>query len=188
MIVELVKKCRSIRRFDESRKITRDELLDLVDLGRVTASGANKQPLKYLVYADQKSNDAIYPHTSWAGYLTDWDGPVEGERPVAYIVMLLDTEISETVDCDHGIAAQTIALAAMERGIGCCMISALKRVPLKRDLGITEQYKVQLVLALGYPAESVVLEEARDGDIKYWRDDSDVHHVPKRPLDEVVLN
>jgi len=188
MLAELVRKTRSIRRFDQSRRISRETLRELVDLARITASGSNKQPLKYMLFDDSADTDRIFPLTAWAGYLPDWPGPEEGERPAAYILILLDKEISETVDCDHGIAAQTIALAAMEKGIGTCMIGSIKRVPLRREFAIPDRYEIKLILALGYPVETVVLDEIKDGDVKYWRDENRVHHVPKRSLDEVIIN
>jgi nitroreductase len=189
MFRELVRKNRSIRRFHQDRPISREVLLELVEMARVTASGANKQSLKYLLYCDAEDNENIYPHTSWAGYLPDWPGPDKGERPVAYIVILNDTVIQENVDCDQGIAAQTIALGAADMGIGCCMLSALKRIPLRRDLEIPDQYQIKLVLALGYPKEEVVIEQVGDdGEVKYWRDKDSVHHVPKRSIEEIVLN
>ena len=120
--------------------------------------------------------------------MRSWSGPAEGERPSAYIVILGDTEISKSSGCDHGIAAQSIMLGATERGLGGCMIGSIKRDALRETLEIPERYEIQLVLALGKPAETVVLEDVGpDGDIKYYRDDEDVHHVPKRPLDELIL-
>lgn len=188
MFADLVRKCRSIRRFKQNESISRETLLELVDLGRLSASGSNQQPLKYWLSADPETNEKLFTALAWAGYLKDWPGPEEGERPAAYIVMLGDTEIKNAFDIDLGIAGQTIALAAAEKGIGTCMMSLLKRDIIREALGIPERYEILMVLAHGYPAEEVVLEEAgEDGDIKYWRDEKGVHHVPKRPLDEVVL-
>ena len=125
---------------------------------------------------------------AWAGYLRAWPGPAEGERPSAYIVILGDTEIRKTFGCDHGIAAQSIMLGATERGLGGCMIGSIKKNALRETLEIPERYEIQLVLALGKPAETVVLEDVGpDGDIKYYRDEADVHHVPKRSLDDLIL-
>ncbi|MFL7792799.1 MAG: nitroreductase family protein, partial [Anaerolineae bacterium] len=124
----------------------------------------------------------------WAGYLKDWKGPEEGERPAAYIVILGDTEISQDFGCDHGIAAQSIMLGATEAGLGGCMLGTLDRDELRQVLQIPERYEILLVLALGKPKEQVVIEEVGpDGDIRYWRDSEGVHHVPKRPFAEVIL-
>ena len=120
--------------------------------------------------------------------MRSWSGPAEGERPSAYIVILGDTEISKSFGCDHGIAAQSIMLGATERGLGGCMIGSIKKNALRETLEIPERYEIQLVLALGKPAETVVLEDVGpDGDIKYYRDEADVHHVPKRSLDDLIL-
>ena len=120
--------------------------------------------------------------------MRSWSGPAEGERPSAYIVILGDTEIRKSFGCDHGIAAQSIMLGATERGLGGCMIGSIKRDALRETLEIPERYEIQLVLALGKPAETVVLEDVGpDGSIKYYRDEEDAHHVPKRSLDELIL-
>ena len=120
--------------------------------------------------------------------MSRWSGPAEGERPAAYIVILGDTELARGFGCDHGIAAQSIMLGATERGLGGCMIGSIDRPELRQVLDIPERYEILLVLALGKPAETVVLEDVGpDGDIKYYRDDEDVHHVPKRSLDELIL-
>jgi nitroreductase len=90
---------------------------------------------------------------------------------------------------DQGIAAQTIMLAATERGLGGCIMSNVQRTRLKQALNIPEKYDILLVLAIGKPKETVVIEEISDGeDIKYWRDPAAVHHVPKRKLADVVIN
>jgi nitroreductase len=185
---DLVLKNRSYRRFEESRAITREELLGLVDLARQCASGGNKQPLKYLLSHDSETNAKIFPSLKWAGALKDWDGPVEGERPSAYILILVDKEIASSPGCDHGIAAQTIHLGAVEAGLGGCMLGAIDRGALRADLAIPERYDISLALALGRPSETVVIDPVGpDGDTTYSRDANDVHHVPKRSLEQIVV-
>ncbi|HUT25421.1 MAG TPA: nitroreductase family protein [Sumerlaeia bacterium] len=189
MLRDLVLINRSCRRFYEDEKISCETLRKLVDLARHTASGANLQPLKYILSCDPEKNAKIFPCAVWAGYLTDWPGPAEGERPSAYIVILLDTTVSKSAGCDHGIAAQTILLGAAERGLGGCMIGSIKRDELRRTLRIPDPYDVLLIVALGKPKEKVVIDPVGpDGGIEYWRDAEDVHHVPKRSLDEIIID
>ena len=188
MLADLIRKNRSCRRFRQDVPVDMGTLGCLVNLARLSASGANRQPLKYILSSDPEMNARIFPHTRWAGYLKDWKGPEEGERPAAYIVILGDTEISQDFGCDHGIAAQSIMLGATEAGLGGCMLGTLDRDELRQVLQIPERYEILLVLALGKPKEQVVIEEVGpDGDIRYWRDSEGVHHVPKRPFAEVIL-
>ena len=188
MLKELVHKSRSYRRFDQDVAVERETLRELVDLARHSPAAANRQPLKYILSCDAETNGRIFPHTRWAGALRDWPGPVEGEWPAAYIVILGDTEISKGFGCDHGIAAQSIMLGATEKGLGGCMLGALDRPKLREVLSIPEQYEILLVLALGKPVEKVVIEDLPpDGSINYWRDETSVHHVPKRSLDDIIL-
>ena len=184
---ELILKNRSFRRFHQDVSIDETTLKELVDLGRLSASGGNQQSLKYLISATPERNALIFPHLAWAGYLKGWGGPVEGERPAAYILILGDTAIIKSSGVDHGIAAQSILLGAAERGLGGCMIGSIQREPLRQALKLAERYEILLVLALGKPEETVVLETVKEDDIRYWRDEHGVHHVPKRSLKDVLL-
>jgi nitroreductase len=163
-------------------------LTNLVDLGRQSASGANLQPLKYILATDPQINERIFKTLGWAAYLKDWPGPRPGERPSAYIIVLHDTRITKNIDCDHGIASQSILLGARELGLAGCMLGAVNRKQLRNSLNIDPELKIMLVLAIGKPNEQAILEVVGpDGDIRYWRDNNQVHHVPKRSLDEIVI-
>lgn len=189
MLRDLVLENRSYRRFYQDEPVSTDTLRELVDLARLSASGSNLQPLKYIVSDDPVGNERIFPHLAWAGYLKDWPGPAEGERPAAYIVILGDTHIRTSFGCDHGIAAQSILLGAVERGLGGCMIGSVAQKALREALDIPAHLDILLVIALGKPRETVVLEPVGpDGDIKYWRDADGVHHVPKRALEEIIVS
>jgi nitroreductase len=188
VIRDLIPKNRSYRRFYEEVDIKLETLRELVDLARLSASAGNMQPLKYILSCDPQKNSLIFPHLGWATYLTDWPGPREGERPSAYIIILGDTEISQSFGCDHGIAAQSILLGAAEKGLGGCMVGSIQRQGLRKALEVAPRYEILLVLALGKPKEAVVIETVgSSGDIKYWRDNEGVHHVPKRPLAELII-
>lgn len=189
MIRELVIQNRTYRRFYQEVTVEHQILRELVDLARLSASAANLQPLKYILSCEPQKNALIFPHLGWAGYLKDWQGPCKGERPSAYIIILNDTRISQSSGCDHGIAAQSILLGATEKGLGGCMIGTVQRQKLHKALDIPSRYEILLVLALGKPKEQVEIE-ALDGtdDIKYWRDSDGKHHVPKRQLDDIILD
>lgn len=178
---------RSYRRFDESYSISMQTLEELVDLSRYGASGRNAQPLKYILSNAPASNELIFPALAWAAYLKDWPGPSKGERPSAYLVMLLDKNISEQPFCDHGISAQTILLGAVEKGLGGCILMSIKKDLLRDALQIPPSMEILMVIALGKPVEKVVIEPMpANGDFKYWRDEQGIHHVPKRSLEEII--
>ncbi len=187
MLKDLVLKTRSYRRFKQT-PIREGTLRLLVDLGRLAASGGNKQPLKFIISCDPETNARIFPCTLWAALIKDWSGPAQGERPTGYIIILHDLEVSRNEGLDHGIAAQNICLGAMERGLGACMIGSIKRDELRAELSIPERYRISLIVALGEPGETVVLEDLKPGgDSAYYRSADGVHHVPKRRLDDVLL-
>jgi nitroreductase len=188
MIEELVRKNRSYRRFRQERPIDPETLRDLVDLARLSASARNLQVLRYVISCDPATNAQIFATLAWAGYLPDWPGPVEGERPAAYIVVLGDPSAGPYLAVDSGLAMQNILLGAVEKGLGGCIVGSVQRKKLGEILMIPEPYEIQFVLALGEPVETVVVEEiGPGGDVKYWRDAQAVHHVPKRRLDDLIL-
>lgn len=184
----LILKNRSYRRFDEAHPISRPDLLEMIDAARISGSARNAQPLKYFLSCDPALNEKIFPHLGWAGYLSDWPGPAPGERPAAYLVQMNDSTLGTNYFCDDGIAAQSILLTAVEKGLGGCIIASVKKEGLAETLELPDHLKIIQVIALGKPAEEVVLEEMQDGDIKYWRDKESVHHVPKRSLEELIIN
>lgn len=188
MIKDLVLKNRSYRRFHQNVPVALETLRELVDLARLSASGANAQPLRYILCHEPQKNATVFGFLGWAAQLKDWPGPAEGERPAAYIVILGDTQIRPSFGVDPGIAAQSMLLGATEKGLGGCLIATVGRDGLRKALDIPARYEILFVLALGKPRETVVVEPLRgEGDIKYWRDGAGVHHVPKRSLDDIIL-
>jgi nitroreductase len=185
---DLVKSSRSRRRFYQDVAIDYGMLKELVDLARLTPSARNQQPLKYILSNTAEKNAMIFSCLSWALDLKGWGGPTESERPSAYIIILGDTEIAKTFGCDHGIAAQTIMLGAVDKGLGGCILASIKKDRLQELLAIPDRYEILLTLALGKPKEQVIIEPVgKNGDVKYWRDSLGVHHVPKRALDDIIV-
>lgn len=184
---QLVVRNRSYRRFEQGTAITKQTLRDLIDLARLSPSAANLQTLRFWLVDHPHS--AMFESLKWANYLKDWDGPVEGERPAAYIVVLCARNCSKFSYIDTGIACQSILLGATEIGLGGCMMAAVDRDKVHKALQIPKEWEIVLVIALGVPAEEVVIENITPGgNIEYWRDERDRHHVPKRELDTLILN
>lgn len=186
MLKDLVTKNRSYRRFYEDVKIERETLEELVELARLSPSAANRQSLRFVLSAGEW-NEKIFECLGWAGYLSDWEGPEEGERPSAYIIVLIDQNIVKKADIDVGIACQSILLGAAEKGLGGCMFGNVNVKKLAEALALPEYLEIALVVALGKPKEMVVIDEVQeDGSIKYWRDEEKTHHVPKRRLKDII--
>ena len=192
MLKDLILKNRSYRRFDQSAIVPMKLLREMVEAARLSGSARNMQPLRYMLFNDSVSCAKIFPMLAWAGYMKEWAGPTEGERPSAYIIQLGNLDLTNDWWCDDGIAAQSMLLTAVEQDFGGCIIGSVQREKLRDLLEIPDQYKIIQVIALGKPAEKVVLDEVKAvgadaGDIKYWRDEKGVHHVPKRSLDELII-
>ena len=178
---------RSVRRFKSDIEITRELLERLVGLTRYCASGRNLQPLRYRIVDCPKEKDAIFPLLKWAGYYTEWDGPELSQRPAAYLIQCLDTDLTESCLCDDGLNLQAITLGATALGLGACIIKAFDAPALAEVLDLPEQLKPLYVLALGVPAEETKIVPMTDGDYKYFRDEADAQCVPKRSLEELII-
>lgn len=192
MLRDLVLQNRSYRTFDESDPVTREMLLEWVDNARLTPSAVNAQPLKYRLVDTKEGVEKVLPHTAWAGALKDITLPPEGKHPTAFVVICHDTTVREnpaSSEKDVGIAAMTLLLSATEAGYGGCMIGAFNRDRVGEVLRIPEKYVPVLLVALGKPDELVFLTEPRDKDnVIYYRDDHNLHFVPKRKLEDILID
>ena len=189
MIRDLVMKNRSYRRFYGDKVIELETLKELIDLARFCPSGRNLQGLKYMIFNSKEDNLKISKSLFWAGYLKDWNGPEDEEKPSAYIIVFRDKNLGTPAPQDEGIVLQTMLLGAVEQGLGGCILGNVNRVQLKEDLKFDDNYELAFVLALGYPKEEIVIEKMNEsGDVKYWRDENQVHYVPKRELDDLIIN
>ena len=194
MLQELININRSYRRFYEDEKVDKETLISLIELARISPSPRNQQALKFILVNDVETIKKIFPLLGWAAAIQDWEGPIEGERPAAYIIILGDNSLIEKGkktyhEVASGIAAQSIMLGAAEKGLGGCMIAAIKRKPLREILNLSEKFEILLALALGKPKEQVVIGEMpENGNYDYWRDENMIHHIPKRSIEEIIVN
>lgn len=188
MLKELIQKNRTYRRFDERVKIDCLQLERWLEVVRYTASMRNVQPLKYILITDPEECNWLTSQVTWAGYLPEWEGPQTGERPTAYLVQVLDTDIAASGRFDEGLQIEAITLMAVEDGFGACILRSFSSAELVRRYGLKENLHPCCLIALGKPAEEVVVEDVvNEEDIKYWHDENSVHHVPKRTLENLIV-
>lgn len=191
MFKDLVRANRSCRGFDANRRVTREELLELVDCARLTASSVNQQPLRYYLAWEKDEVERILGLTKWGGLLPELALPKKGMGPAAFIVICQDLTVSKSLakfQKDVGIAAQTILLAATEMGLGGCMIGNFGADTVRRELSLSEDLAPILIVAIGKPAEKIVLTTIEMGDSTgYYRDGEGIHYVPKYRLEDIVI-
>ncbi len=191
-MLELIKKTRSYRRFDEQQCLTDDDVRQLIELARLGGSARNQQPWQFMPITEPETCELIFPYIGWAGYLTNWKGPAAGERPCSYIFCLLNRNwlkgSEKEAHFDLGTATQNLLLGAMVKNIGGCRIGAFSPELIKH-FDIPANLELSLIIALGYPAEEVEITDLPSADdIKYWRDEQGVHYVPKRALEDIIVN
>ncbi|HPP67306.1 MAG TPA: nitroreductase family protein [bacterium] len=185
--MQAIKTRRTIRRFLQ-KPIPFEHMKECVNAGRLAPSGGNIQPWEFLVIDDITLLEPVFSTLSWAVYLGPVGTPKEGEKPVAYIVVFVrEINQSTTVLTDIGAAIENILIAAADKGIGSCWIGSIQKDKLASILNLPKNCLIQYVIALGYPAEQAVIEEGcEDEDVKYWRDEKGIHHVPKRKIENIV--
>ncbi len=187
-LTQLVAETRSVRRFKSSIKVETRVLRELIELARLTPSSRNRQPLKYILINDEGARNMTFSCLSWAKALQEWGGPTESERPAAFIVILGDSQLSDNYSVDPGIVAQTIMLGAKARGLSGCILASVDRDRFREQFSIGKRYDILLALAFGVAGEKVIIEPMPDdGSHHYWRDENEVHHVPKRSVSELIL-
>jgi len=185
---ELILRTRSYRRFQQHNRVSLQTLRELVELARIAQSPWNQQALKFILCSDPDVNAEIFAHLQWAARMPEWPGPAEGDRPAAYIVIVADKQLGKLFNYDHPVAGTAILLGATEQGLGGCLIGAFSRKGVSKVLDLSDRYDPLLVVALGEPNETIVLDPVgADGDTAYWNDASGIHHVPKRSLDDLIL-
>ncbi len=184
----LVAKARTYRRYHQDKPVPMELLMEIIDTTRLTPSASNAQPLRYALSASQEMNARLFPLVRWAPAIDNWDGPAEGQRPVAYIVIAADTKSPVPPQMDAGIAALAIQLGLAEKGIGCCIFNHFEADAVHAAIGFRSYLAVQLVIAVGYPAETIIIEELNKGKpYQYHRDEQGQHYVPKRLLKDIVM-
>ena len=188
MIKDLVLLNRSYRKFHNDKKVTKTQLLELVDLARNTPSSKNRQPLKYLLITEDPDVEFIFQQLKWAWYLKDWTGPSIDEQPPSYIVMFIDKNLNDQAFIDAGIAAQTILLGAVENEMGGCIIRTVNRYAISKNFNLPPNLEVVQVIAIGYPNQDIQLSPVKDDEsINYFEDNKGTHFVPKRKLEDIII-
>lgn len=182
---KLTEKARSYRRFQAEKAIPVELLWEMISAAGMAPCASNLQRLRFSIVTDENERKILFSGIGWAGYLTDWGGPEPAERPSAYIVIHAPEEEKFFTGIDVGIAASYIVLSASEAGIGSCMLLNFDREAVK-GIAPADGYTSELVIALGYPDEKILLEKDSEN-IRYWRDKNGVHHVPKLPLETIIL-
>jgi len=184
-VYDLIVKRRTIRSF-EQKPIAPDLLKKITNAGRLAPSGANLQPLEFLVITEQSLLGKVFATLKWAAYIAPAGDPPSDKRPTAYIIVLINTEIKkEKGEVDAAAAIENMILTALEEDVGTCWLGSINRQEIRGLFSIPDNYRIDSVVAFGYPSEFPVVEVA-DNSIKYWKDENGLLHVPKRRLEDIV--
>ena len=184
-IYDMIAGRRTIRSF-KPEPVTRELLERFVNVGRLAPSAANLQPLEFIVVDETGPKAEIFCCLKWAAYIAPAGDPQPGKEPAAYIVTLANSKVREKMfEYDIGAAMENMTLAALAEGVGSCWMLSIDRDKLRAVLGVPEGYRIDSVLALGYPAEEPAAEVMGES-CRYWKDAEGRLHVPKRSLASVI--
>ena len=176
---------RSYRGYDPSRIVTEADLRNLLSAVPLTASGMNRQSLRFRLVTSNQAR-LVLPHITLGAALPEEHLPKPGTEPGAFIIVCSAVPEDRVVDIDLGFAAQSILLKAVEAGLGGIFILNFRKEALKEALQLP---LVPLaVIAIGKPAESVYLLPVSDPgqSLSYYRKDG-VHYVPKLQVDMLLI-
>jgi nitroreductase len=183
-ILEIMKSRRSIRRFKQ-KPIEIETLKEFVNAGRLAPSAANLQPVEFFIVNDKNICAKIFDTIGWAAYIKPTWKPDENERPIAYILLLISDIKNKYYLRDVSFATENIVIAAESKKIGTCVICNINKEKIREILNIPNNYEIDSLIALGYKAEYPVVEDFKDT-VKYWRDENQILHVPKRKLEKII--
>ena len=183
---ELAPSRRTIRRFKQI-PIPDSELRHIVDMARHSSCASNKQPIRYVIIRDNELVKAIFETTRWAGMVAPRRTPEWGKNaPLAFIALTIPADAGKLINADAGAAIQSMEFAAWERGLGCCWFASFSPEKVQELIQLDNSEKVLYIVAVGFPDETPVGEDAANGEVAYYLDDDDTLHVPKLPVDEIT--
>ena len=181
----LLHRNRSYRGFDPAREVTEADLRTLLSVVPLTASGMNRQPLRFRLVTSDKA-PLVWPHITLGAALPEEHLPKPGWEPRAFLIVCSTVPEDRVVDMDLGFAAQSILLKAVEMGLGGLFILNIRKEALRQALDLP--LSPLAVIAIGKPAERVFLlpVSGPDEDLAYYRKDGN-HYVPKLQEESLLV-
>ena len=177
----LLHRNRSYRGYDPSRRVTEEELRELVGVVSLTASGMNRQVLRFRPVLEP---ELILPHITLGAALPDEHLPKPGTEPSAFLVVCSTVPEDKVMDIDLGFAAQSILLKATQMGLGGIFILNFRKEAVKEALSLP--LEPVAIIAIGKPAESVFLLPSEGENLEYYRKEG-VHYVPKLTINHLII-
>jgi len=190
-IFDIIKTRRTIRKFDNEKKINKSNLLKMVQLWVLYPSRMNKQPLEFIIIDDKELCKKIFSKILW--WIKNKTNKVFADpvyAPNAYIAILHNKTILEKwFEYDIWWSAENIMIFANSLWIWSVWLHSILKIEISNLLNIPKDtYNLDSLIWLGYPhqtSETVKL----DGDkTSYYIDDEHNLYVPKRDFNSIAHN
>ena len=183
-VMEALATRRSIRKY-QNEPLHEGVMEELLEIARFYPSGLNLQPLKFMPVTNGEDVTFATENLRWAGYLPGYEIGVE-ERPVAYIVIFGDRQISNQFDFAAGSAVNQLCLGAHGKGLGSCCLMIHKKPQFLEHFRLDgERYEPLYAIALGHPKHGATTTDLTT-DCKYTLDANGDFVVPKRTVSELT--
>jgi len=159
--LDLVRRRRSVRRYEPGRRIPREALERCLEAARLAPSACNSQPWSFVAVDDparvREIARAACGHTPFK--MNDFAMDASALVAVVTEKMKLAARLGAQFRgvqyslVDLGIAGEHLALQAEEEGIASCWLGWFDERAIKREMGIPRRAKVDLLFCLGYAAD-----------------------------------
>jgi len=187
-------KNRSVRGYDPSRKVSLEELREIIAVNSKIASSKNWQVLRFKAVTSGPEADVVNANIKMGALFrkrhasdpeNNPDLPLKGTEPQAFVVVFSKEPENSSVLIDLGISLQSMSLKAVELGLNCLMIRAINKAALKE--AFSTELEPVAVLAVGKSAEKIFMLPIHDGENQEYFRKEGIHYVPKLQLEDILI-
>lgn len=154
--LELIKKRRSIRSFNQQKPVSKEQISQILEAGRWAPSAHNLQDWYFVVVKSQKTKEKLVGAAQGQSFLAEAQ---------VVIVVCADLRLADRQSSRHGkdfytlqdsaIATQNMWLEATALGLGACWIGAFDEEAVKNILKLADYLRPVALLPIGYAGEKL---------------------------------
>ena len=150
----------STRRYDTTKEVELEKLQKICEVGLLAPSACNSQPWKlHIITKDTSNIDDLRKSLQVVGlnkFLNDVNSYIVIEQVYGNKSATLGSTMgkNDLNSMDIGILASYLCFAAMDLGLGTCILGAFRKDKMQKAMGFDKKQVVRLVIAVGYAAEN----------------------------------
>lgn len=155
--LEAIRKRRSVREYTGD-PIPREDLVKIVDAGRLAATGSNKQPWDFIVVTEREMIEKLKVASKWM------------EKAGAIIAVVLDPSSRWWLE-DGSAAVENMLIASTALGYGSCWLEGYtlpREEEFKELLGVPQEKRLLTLVPIGVPTEWPTREKKSLEEVIHW--------------------